>query len=345
MSAGSDMFDLWLKGLTPATGRLYGMYLRRLFEQAQVTPEQAVEETTRDIQTYVKLKNLCNNFTPRGRHAAIFALRRFLYDNGIVQLPPARVPTPTNSRLEATLTWSEANSIIASARKPYNLVLKMMLHCGWGISEFLKFNTPQNWDAAKSHLETNPNAEYFRVNFNGRKRNRSKFYSLIPTFLLKEILSVVEVPIKASHGFTLQGNHKIYHTQGVPLDVEHYHSARTYIETAWRTALKHAPVRVNGHSSPHELRDTFRTKAAYVRCAAEAAEYAMGHTIDPLNYNRCYHNQDWLWSELKKIHAPEGTLNESEMQRRVKEYIEIHFAELVDERFNKLVHEKQINIA
>ena len=133
MNASEDMFELWLKGLPPATAHLYGHYVRKLLQAAEISPQHAVEQVKADIQTYVNLKNLANNFTPHARHTAIFGLRRFLYDNGVLQLPPAKTPTPAATRQEATLTWQEANAIIGAARRPYNLILKLMLQCGLGI--------------------------------------------------------------------------------------------------------------------------------------------------------------------------------------------------------------------
>lgn len=308
----SERFDLWLSGLNPKTAKVYGGYLRRLFELAQLTPDEALQKTKADIQTYIDLVNLSNKFLTkkegrvtgeRARHLAIFSLRRFLYDNGVMMLPPARVATPTPVKPSTRLTWDQGLAICAAARKPYNLALKLMLHCGWGISEFLKFNTQENWAAIEKAIKAEPNAEYFRVEFAGRKRNRRQFYTLIPLFLLKETLTNVPVPITASYGLAKE-NGRIYKAKGILLDMGHYEWSRTYLETAFHTALRRAPIIVNGKPSVHELRDCFRTRATQTECADEAAEFAMGHSVDPLGYRKATYDEKWQWTQLSKIYGP-----------------------------------------
>jgi integrase len=300
-----DILDLWLKGLKPATARNYGLYIRKLFAMAEMTPEEVVTKTKADIQTYVDLRELCNNFSESVRHLAVHALRSFLYAKGILMLPPARVPTPTPVKEETSLTWDQAMRIVDAMGKPYNLVGKMLLHCGWGISEFLKFNKAETWDAIKAYFTANPKAEYYRFNFSSRKKNRKKFYSLIPRSILDEILSTIPVPITASHGFTGHGKGKQYKSKGIVLDHEHFLSARQYIEMAFRTGLKRAPIAgLTGTPTPHELRDTYRTRAELVGVAPAAAEFSMGHTVDPNSYLKCEKNERWMWQNLSKIYGP-----------------------------------------
>jgi hypothetical protein len=309
----SERFDLWLSGLNPKTAKVYGGCLRRLFDLAKVTPDEALEKTRKDIQAYIDLVNASNKFLKkkagvvsgeRARHAAIFGLRRYLYDNGVMMLPPARLTTPTPLKPSTRLTWDQGLAICAAARKPYNLILKLMLHCGWGISEFLKFNTTETWTAIERALKAEPNAEYYRVEFAGRKKNRRQFYTLIPLFLLKEILANVTVPIKASYGFAREKGRRPYKTEGITLDLSNYESSRTYLETAFHTALHRAPVVFNGKPTVHELRDCFRTRATQTECADEAAEFAMGHSVDPLGYRKATYDEKWQWKQLSKIYGP-----------------------------------------
>ena len=309
----SERFDLWLSGLNPRTAKVYGGCLRRLFELAKLTPDEALEKTKKDIQTYIDLVNFSNKFLKkkggavggeRARHVAVFALRRYLYDNGVMMLPPARLTTPTPVKPSTRLTWDQGLAICAAARKPYNLILKLMLHCGWGISEFLKFNTAETWAAIERALKAEPNAEYYRVEFAGRKKNRRQFYTLIPLFLLKEILANVTVPIKASYGFAREKGRRPYKTEGITLDLSNYESSRTYLETAFHTALHRAPVVFSGKPTVHELRDCFRTRATQTECADEAAEFAMGHSVDPLGYRKATYDEKWQWKQLSKIYGP-----------------------------------------
>jgi integrase len=316
----TESFRLWLKGLNPRTAQVYGDGLRRLFALADVTPDQVVASVTDgpngfNPQAYTRLIQLANNFTEHQRHLSIYALRRYLFDHGVLMLPPVRMHKPANIRPPTRMTWEQAHAIAAAAGRPYNLCFKLMLECGWGIGEFLKFNTRENWEQIKRFLAKNDRAEYYRHDFASRKKNRYQFYSLIPVTVLKEIIAVVETPIKASRGLNYPGQHRTYDgAKGVVLNQEKYHCSTLYLENAWRTAKKRAPIQLTGSPTVHELRDTFRTRATQVECAPEAAEFAMGHSIDPLQYNKIFYDEKWIWKNLRKIEN--GIVTETDLQQR-----------------------------
>ena len=71
---------------------------------------------------------------------------------------------------------------------------------------------------------------------------------------------------------------------------------------------------MKGQPTLHELRDTWRTKAAFVGCADDAAEFAMGHTIDPMHYKKVYLKEKWMWENLRKVEDP--ILTENDLQER-----------------------------
>ncbi|MGB9024183.1 MAG: hypothetical protein WCC94_12225, partial [Candidatus Bathyarchaeia archaeon] len=108
-------------------------------------------------------------------------------------------------------------------------------------------------------------------------------------------------------------------TSGPPLDHAHVFSARTYIESAFRTALKRAPVAdVQGTPSAHELRDVFFTRAIQVGCAESAANFVMGHMIDKLGYNKSSNDDHWVWSEIGRIHGPAAVTEDALTSRDAK---------------------------
>lgn len=312
VSGLTDRFELWIKSLKPETGKVYGRYARRMFAAVKLTPDEVLEKVKAELKngdydTYNSLINATANFTERGRYIATFALRAFLKKNSLWNLPPTGLTEPTRVKEMTSLTWDQALAISGAASKPYNLVFKMMVHVGWGAGEFLKFNTAQNWQHIKDELGNGNGQEYVRVEMpRGRKKNRKPFYSLIPVGLLKEILaSGIQIPITASHGYALDQNHKRTNkVAGIPLDMAHHGSARLYLEKAFATALKRAPITVTGKPTPHELRDTFRTRAQRMACEGTVAEFAMGHEIDPLGYNKIYVDEAYVWENLKKIYGP-----------------------------------------
>jgi len=291
-----DTFERWLATLKPNTRLGYGQQLRRLFAESNMTGDQILESVKSEARsnswdTYVELRQICKGYKPTIAHAMFFALRRYLYDNGVITLPPAKMQGAPRAKLDVPMTWEQAHAVCAAAAKPYSLVYKMMLNCGWGIGQFFTFNTPENWARVKEYLSNPTSPEFYKFDFLGRKSNRSQWYSLVPKSLLQEIVSTVDVPIRADHG------------RGIPLDMPHYRSARTYVESSWKTAVRRASVKLPGAPPPHELRDTFRTRCQRVGCDPVAAEWAMGHSIDPLGYNKIYGDVPWVWDQLKKVYT------------------------------------------
>lgn len=293
----TDLIQTWIDNkleteeLSEHGAKYYRAYLRRLLRNMDLTPEQALEKARADINgIWTQAKN-SNGITPAGRHKALLAFRNWLRWNGL--FPPAdRLKHSKRTRRMGRLTWDEASSICNAASKPYNLIFKLMLHSGWGLGEFLEFNTPKTWAKARSHLERDQSAEYFRFDFTGRKTNDQPFYSLIPAAVLREIFaSEITLPLSS--------------VKGLPLNHERYNQAVIYLDSAWHTAAKRAPIPpAEGRIVLHELRDTFRTRCTLTKVAFEASEFALGHTLDQRGYVKSYNDEPWTWSELRKLYGP-----------------------------------------
>ena len=50
----------------------------------------------------------------------------------------------------------------------------------------------------------------------------------------------------------------------------------------------------------HEFRDNFRSLWQKSGAASEAAEFMMGHVVDPLGYNKAFRDEKWLIGEYRK---------------------------------------------
>jgi len=147
--------------------KLYRAYFKRLVKNMGLTPEQVLERAKTDINAlWTQAKNT-NGMSAAGRHKALLAFRNFLRFNGYY--PPADKLSHKKQREErkkrGRLTWDEALAVCNAASKPYNLIFKLMLESGWGIGEFLKFNTAENWERLKQILAKNDRAEYYRHDF------------------------------------------------------------------------------------------------------------------------------------------------------------------------------------
>jgi len=296
---GDPMLEAWVKTLKKQTGTKYLYCLRRLLALAKVTPQELVKMGERDASaTWKALKETGKRLSKDSvRVGALYAARRFLDDHGIEDLPRAKVRLPEPVKEPTYLDWDQAQMICAASSRPYNCTFRIMLLSGWGMGEFLRFNKAETWEKIKAHFAANPNAEYFKYGFRGRKKNKRPFYSLVPRRVLQDTIALrMPLPLSA-RGVT--GD------IGIPLDEDHFNTARQYMESAFRTAVRKAPVVITqGKPTVHELRDTFLTRAVQTGCSEAAANFVMGHRLDAAGYNKCDRDERWLWGELRKIHTP-----------------------------------------
>jgi hypothetical protein len=300
------LFETWLTQLwkdSPQTARGYGAGLSRLLGLMKIDSKALFRRAKRDPKkTWIEMKEAAKGFPKKSVSiTALYAGRKFLLDHDEYMMLPAARLKIEKVKPPVYLKWDDANTIADAAGPPYNMVFRIMLHSGWGIGEFLKFNTPETWDRVKAKLAKEPNAECFRFDFARRKKNNRPFYSLPPMNVLKECLAL---EVKKGLSLPMRGRGR-NGTPGTPLDYPHVFSARTYIESAFRTALKRAPITdFQGTPGAHELRDVFFTRAVQTGCSESAANFVMGHMVDKLGYNKASNDEAWVWSELKKIHGP-----------------------------------------
>ena len=49
--------------------------------------------------------------------------------------------------------------------------------------------------------------------------------------------------------------------------------------------------------NPHEIRDVFRSLWEKTPAKGSVAEFMMGHTVDPLFYNKAFRDEDWVMEQ------------------------------------------------
>jgi integrase len=294
----------------PKTVLSYSRHFDRLLEAMKSTPEQFLASAKVDInQCWCDTKETGESaFTLKGMSMALCAVKSFLRANGFYSIP--------NDRLEGSskrvtpiifLDWESALKIASAASRPYNMILRLILHSAWGLTEFLAFNSSENWRLAKESLG-NSQAEYFQADFSyGRKNGDKAHYTLIPRFILQEIFdSSLSLPFVTE--------------SGAALNLQNYKASTNYIDHAFRTAKRRALVSKKiqeGKISPHDLRSAFRSRAQTQHVEPVCAEFALFHDVDSLNYNRATGDVAWQWSEIKKIYGP-AAATESALQERDK---------------------------
>ena len=309
----------WLKTLKPQTAGAYRHSILRVLDEMKVDSKTLYERAAKDpVATWKQIKNAAKGIGSENvRALAQYAARRFLLDQDEdLMLPRSHIKEPDLVKPPAYLSWDEAQKVCDAASSPYNLIFRIMLHTGWGSGEFLQFNKQQTWNAVKASLAApTRDSPYFRFAFKGRKKNRRPFYSLIP---LKVLSDAVALEAKGKIKLPLSYRSKWGKTLN-PLDDSHIATNRRYLSSAFRTALGRAAVILTqGSPTPHELRDSFLTRAIQTGCSDSAANFVMGHVIDKLGYNKCDRDEKWLWSELSKIHGPAAVTEDALTSRDAK---------------------------
>ena len=306
-----ELLASWLRTLKPQTAKNYHACLRRLLREMGSIDCKALYEAAKvdPVATWKAIKKASLKIeSAKVRLNGCYAARRFLLDQDEdMMLPAANMKQPELVKPPAYLTWDDAQAICAAASLPYSVAFRIMLSAGWGAGEFLQFNKAETWARIKANLAAN-GEEYFRFAFKGRKKNRHPFYSLIPMKVLSDAVAL-EAQKKILLPLTGRGRRG---RVGQPLDDLNIETNRRYLESAFRTALKRAPI-ILGQGSPslHELRDTFLTRAIQTSCSDSAANFVMGHVIDRLGYNKCDRDEKWLKAEIGKIHGPAAVTEEA----------------------------------
>jgi hypothetical protein len=287
--AVTDIVTTWLQGIDiENTRETYGYGLRKLLKTMKISGEEALKLAREDpARFWIGAKSTAAAFKPSRRHKALNALRTFLRANDVY--PPAdRLKSPPKQK-SIRVAWNEAVTIIYGAKTPYNFIFNLMLHCGWGDQQFLQFNTKENWETIKAELASKPEAKRYRHEFQSRKTNPQPWHTLIPTKQLREILhSKVPLPFRTP--------------RGAHLDMGNYKSSRMALATAFREAVDRTNIPNKERILLHELRDTFKSTGTTSGTAYEATEFALGHTLDPRGYEKCWSDEDWMWGELAKIY-------------------------------------------
>lgn len=314
----------WLGSLKRRqTALTYGASIVRLLDMMKMNSDELFALAQNDPKgTWIRIVTTARQGfkSEQVGRMACFAARAFLfYKDTYMMLPPSKLQNPDAKKPPTFITWEDSSAIIGQASPPYNIIFKLMRSVGWGLGEFLQFNKAQTWQAIKATLVNGSKPEYFKYGFLRRKKNRHPFHSLIPIEILQEAVS-----LEAAGKLVLPLSHKTKDGKTtMPIDDTRIETCRRYLDSAFATALKRAPIVVTqGKPSVHELRDCFLTRAVQVGCSESAAKFSMGHTIDPLGYNKSFRDEKWLWSELKKIHGPAAaTTTELEALRaELREY-------------------------
>jgi len=160
-----------------------------------------------------------------------------------------------------------------------------MLQGGMGLNELVWWSD-HGLDGLRGQLRRDVHP--VRVDLPGRKRgrNRRPFY----TFIGRDAVDALRVwmsmrPRGAGSIFTNQFGERVSKRSLHAYWTRHLHRLGII------TRPENASARTRYGKNPHELRDLFRTRWQKSRADPDAAEFFMGHVIDPNGYNKAFRDQ------------------------------------------------------
>ena len=331
--------EKWLSGLADGSyetqlGR-FSLFLNWLRENggefADMSPDELIvyaEDATKKeqyklldvVQAYIKsLKGLRGN-TLKSRYSAI----RSFFAHNRAELPkdPNFKIRPDVPPVEGTLTPENIRDVARASNLTYRAAFLCMFQSGMGRDEFIHWNLNGCESLQKDLRENKP---FITVRLPGRKsmKNEKPYKTFIGGDAKAALLKYLPYRELASEKFdgsrreeeflVTRGGNK-YVEKKFNLNAIFYSSWGTPVSEAaiydyWRRRLVALGVRIPiGDGDPtnrygdnqHEMRDVFRSQWQKTNADKTCVEYMMGHTLDPLGYNKAYKDDAWVISELRK---------------------------------------------
>ena len=197
--------------------------------------------------------------------------------------------------------------------------------------EELIYWSNNGWEKLRLDLKGDP--EVIRVDLPGRKKYKNKvpYFTFIGPDAIAAIRDWVKLrPPEVEAIFT--GQYK----DPITKDALSQHWNIYLKRTGIIQAKENGDVRNRYGKNLHELRDVFRSQWEKSPAKSLAAEYFMGHQVDPLEYNKAYNDENYARSQylralpmlqLVSSHRPFGKVDVNEV-----ELLQARIQELEDEK-------------
>ncbi len=258
-----------------------------------------------------------------------YAVVRSFFLHNRVELPkdPTFIIRPDVMPVKGKLKPEDIRNLALAPNRAYRAMILLMFQTGMGLDEF------QHWNLnGLENLQTDlkKNRKYITIELPGRKKMKNKVpYNtyLVPGDAWDALIAYLPYRKLAKAKFektqklnTIQRRKQeerhgtsytvkefnpdaiIYSNRGSPLK-------RKTIQNYWsRKCVKLGIVILKGTNdprnrygkNPHEMRDLFATQWNKSPADKVVGEYLMGHTVDPLGYNKACKDVPFVIGEIKK---------------------------------------------
>ena len=304
--------DVWLARLSPKNARvcrdIFNGWLEWLKknggEFSQYTPdeliayqEQATGKGKYKILDYVQAYVNVTGDRASYKHRIYSGIRSFFLHNR-AELPPDKsyAIRPSIGKVRGKLEEREVKYILANCNLMYRAIFLSMFQSGMGLGELIDWSN-NGYPDLKRQLDEG--ARVVKVELEGRKK--AKNIRPYHTYIGRDGIAALKDYLATR---TRVESPAIFQSQrGVALREA---TARWYwneriLTLGFTGGKKGKGTGIRYGKNPHELRDLFRTRWARSGINPEAAEYFMGHVIDPLGYNKLYEDEEYTRNQYLEV--------------------------------------------
>jgi len=212
----------------------------------------------------------------------------FMHNRAALPPDPAYRIRGDKTKSDGTMSVQEFRQILASSNMRYRAMMLCQFQAGMGPGEVIYWSDRGLQDVLD---QLGTGVRHIKIKLPGRKklRNRQPYHTFIGRDATKALKLWLEAkPASSNSIFCNQFN--------LPINYPAYYAyfSRHAVDLGLRKKIggDDNKGRRSG-KSPHELRDLFRTRWEKSPAKAVAAEYFMGHGVDPLEYNKAYRDPDY----------------------------------------------------
>ena len=221
----------------------------------------------------------------------------FAHNRAALPDDPGYTPRSEVPAVVGELSAEEIKQVLLSSNKLYRAIFLSMFQGALDLEMFSYWNRT-GWVELRDQLTQN--MDPVKISLPGRKLNRNikPYYTFITTDAIKALRDYLPKQLPREREF-------IFINQAGPgvskIAIRNYfrrHLKQLGIVQGYATGDKHIQVRYG--KNPHEMRDTFRSLWEKSPASGTVSEYLMGHTIDPLGYNKSYTDEAFYRNEYIK---------------------------------------------
>ncbi len=280
-------WQAWLKG---NGGKFSGLTPDELLEFQRSSSGDTSYDILDQIQRYLSEASEWRLSYKKGVYAT---LRSFFMHNR-AELPRdgsfilRSEKTPHNGQI----TVDEFRMMLASCNLMYRAIFLCMFQGALGISEWLHWNKT-GWNSLKAQLDAG--ARPIRIDLPGRKKNRNlkPYYTFISRDAIKALQDWIPHRPKDVETIFVSQTGSPLSEWGLRMYWLRHLEKLGLIHKQDTAKLGDEKYGIRYGKNLHELRDTFRTRWEKSGASSTAAEYFMGHNVDPLEYNKAFRDEDY----------------------------------------------------